>query len=433
MRSPTLVLLMLGTPAAGAALSACGQDQGGAGFPPDASDVAAEAAAIDGSLGGDATSADTGAGDAAGIDSDGAPNYFPSTCADGGFCTADAGLDPRYRVHDIVGPDPQHLWVFGAEGVILQRQGPSWVSVPTGNNDTLARGWVQRTGEVWAVESLSTVNVRIVDPPPDAGAADAGPSDASDGADASPDAADAAVPFDGWTVIQPSGSIPAGDPVQVFAFGVDGVWGSPDDAYLWWVSSTEYTRFGRMQRVGAAISVSDPAYYITPDTSDIVDLLGAARLYGIWGTDASSIWVVGQGGQAALVSSALSPAPGATLYNTQTIQSLYGVWGTSPTDMWAVGENGTIRHYRGAFPVWDVVTSSTTVTLRAVRGSSPSDVWAVGDQAVVLHYDGSTWSQVPVAALRAGTRPDLYALWVGGGEVWVGGNGVLLGLQGGGQ
>jgi len=85
-----------------------------------------------------------------------------------------------------------------------------------------------------------------------------------------------------------------------------------------------------------------------------------------------------------------------------TTQDLFGVWGSSASDVFAVGQGGTILHYDGSS--WSVQVSGTTAELSGVWGSSPTDVFAVGRPATILHFDGSRWSAqsgaVPQSFLR---------------------------------
>ena len=105
---------------------------------------------------------------------------------------------------------------------------------------------------------------------------------------------------------------------------------------------------------------------------------GTPTYFGIWGSGANDVWLVGR--------SAARRWNGSTWSNvlTGSLSALYGVWGAAANDVWAVGEGGTILHWDGAR--WSSIPSGTTATLRSVWGSGPGDVWAVGDNGTAVHY-----------------------------------------------
>jgi hypothetical protein len=55
--------------------------------------------------------------------------------------------------------------------------------------------------------------------------------------------------------------------------------------------------------------------------------------------------------------------------------TLHGIWGSSASDVFAVGEGGTILHYDGNNR--SNMNSGTSLPLNAVWGNSASDVFAV--------------------------------------------------------
>lgn len=75
-----------------------------------------------------------------------------------------------------------------------------------------------------------------------------------------------------------------------------------------------------------------------------------------------------------------------------TTRTLRGLWGSSASNIWAVGDGGTVLRFNGT--QWSAVTSNTALDLKDVWGSSANDVWAVGT-GVVIHWDGTAWSVVP--------------------------------------
>ncbi|QTA77907.1 CalX-like domain-containing protein [Desulfonema limicola] len=115
---------------------------------------------------------------------------------------------------------------------------------------------------------------------------------------------------------------------------------------------------------------------------------GIENYYGVWGSSASDVFVVGDIG-------IIMHYDGSTWQRMEsgTDAAIYKVWGpaqNSPaTDVFAVGEYGTILHYDGTR--WTPMESGTDVLCRDIWGSSGSDVFAVGDNGTILHYNGKVW------------------------------------------
>lgn len=100
-------------------------------------------------------------------------------------------------------------------------------------------------------------------------------------------------------------------------------------------------------------------------------------LYGVGGTGANDVWVVGNLGTAMHYDGNkwAGTLPGGP-------QDLRGVWSASPNDVWAAGNGGAILHWTGT--TWQPVASATTVNLRSIWGSGPKDIWAVGLNGTIL-------------------------------------------------
>lgn len=123
---------------------------------------------------------------------------------------------------------------------------------------------------------------------------------------------------------------------------------------------------------------------------------------------------------------------------TPGTQTLFGVWGTSAANIFVVGgdpddetSGGVLWHFDGV--VWSVVDLSQVLpsgvpTLYKVWGRSADDVYAVGRNGTILHFDGESWEKVPSTSRRP-----LFTVH-GGEEIVVasGGfaDGVLLELEG---
>ena len=101
-----------------------------------------------------------------------------------------------------------------------------------------------------------------------------------------------------------------------------------------------------------------------------------------------------------------------------------GLWGSSATDIWAVGDGGTLLHYTGS--AWSASSQSGQLikqNLLAIWGLSAADIWVAGDLGTLLHYDGTTWSQVD-----SGFDKSLYSIWANAtqGVISVGRSGAIL-------
>ncbi len=108
---------------------------------------------------------------------------------------------------------------------------------------------------------------------------------------------------------------------------------------------------------------------------------------GVWGVG-SDVWVVGDN----TILHCRAPTSCSTESSGGT-GSLFTVWGTSATNVFAVGDGGRIVRYNGTS--WSAMTSPTNRTLARVTGSGPADVWALGD-SVLVHFDGTSWTSVPM-------------------------------------
>jgi hypothetical protein len=121
----------------------------------------------------------------------------------------------------------------------------------------------------------------------------------------------------------------------------------------------------------------------------------------VWG-GGGSVWAVGDATilrcrTATTCTNDAPPAGGA----------LYGVWGTSATNVFAVGNGGRILRFDGTN--WTSMQSRTGARLTRVWGSAPNDVWATGD-TTVIHFDGTTWTNQTQAVLGSSQNYRFYTL-----------------------
>jgi hypothetical protein len=97
--------------------------------------------------------------------------------------------------------------------------------------------------------------------------------------------------------------------------------------------------------------------------------------------------------------------------------SLYGIWGSAADDVWVVGGQAYAAHFDGA--VWTTNNfAAAGGNLRAAWGRATDDVYVVGDSGI-WHFDGLMWTRVYFS------NQPLYAAWgpPGGGIYAVGGAG----------
>jgi len=331
--------------------------------------------------------------------------YFPLTCTDDVLCpngpfdpaNPSVGMDWRTRVNAIVGRSATDVWLAGAVGAIARYDGASWTRSELGTQESQHALWLLGAGELafGLVQKIYTRGLPVED-------GDAGKSPSSDG----------------WSLRAPQ--LPPGFNGGQF---VTAAWAPPGAGALWFAAGSTLWRL-----------------LLTP-TSELEIRRGAPSsgcpvapcrpIRSIHGASASILWAVGDVGAVVQITNADTDEPESEQLNAATWSGLSGVWAASDTDVWAVGGAGTILHYAGTPPRWDVVADvPTNENLNAVWGTTPADVWAVGNAGVALHYDGRSWSRVGVAGLGP-RRPDLTAVWCPQpGRVWIGGVGIVLALGG---
>jgi hypothetical protein len=93
---------------------------------------------------------------------------------------------------------------------------------------------------------------------------------------------------------------------------------------------------------------------------------------------------------------------GWTTMTSNTNQTLHAIWGTSASSVWAVGNGGTALYYNGiqwqARPTPAAVSSDSFIS---VSGTSDSNIFAVGEPSnslntgtSVMRFDGTSWSSL---------------------------------------
>ncbi len=136
----------------------------------------------------------------------------------------------------------------------------------------------------------------------------------------------------------------------------------------------------------------------------VMDSSTDRHLYGIWGSNSSDIFAVGQYGTIIHYDGSAW-----SLMDGKTADTLYDVWGAGGDDVFAAGRDGTILHYDGSG--WSSMNSHTSRLLHCIWGYSSKHVYAVGDvgdNTTIVHYDGAGWSAVNTTTLRPRS---LFAVW----------------------
>ncbi len=129
------------------------------------------------------------------------------------------------------------------------------------------------------------------------------------------------------------------------------------------------------------------------------------HLWWVFGPDADSVWMVGEGGRAFRHDRTTGLT---TKVETGTDATLYGVWGASDDELWAVGgyvfpRTGEPTLVRLTPTGGEVVADLPSEVLGngtffKVWGTAKDDVWVIGEMGRIVHYDGATWSRVDLGA-----------------------------------
>ncbi len=95
-------------------------------------------------------------------------------------------------------------------------------------------------------------------------------------------------------------------------------------------------------------------------------------------------------------------ATGWKALSSNTGQQLLAVWGTSASDVWAVGNGGVAVHYNGAS--WSVQAPPGAQSLQAISGTTSDNVYVADFAGAIFRFDGTSWSRTPwFGAGRAAT------------------------------
>jgi hypothetical protein len=166
------------------------------------------------------------------------------------------------------------------------------------------------------------------------------------------------------------------------------VWGPPDGSSVWMVGEA-----------GLVLRHRAGGFETVPNSTH-------ATLFGVWGSAADDVWVVGG-----------TPGAGAGATNDVALHwngtgfdatkgppahgvAFFKVWGASPDDVWIVGESGTAWHLGAAGWEDHSAELATPYEVTTVHGCSSTDVWAVANQTV-YHWDGARFAPVPAAQVAS--------------------------------
>lgn len=326
----------------------------------------------------------------------------------------DQGLSfPEYRdLRDIHGIDADNIIAVGDGGLVHRFNGSTWEGVNSNTTENLYGGYVMKEDHAFAVGYSGGVYAII-------------------GTSCKPWPVD---PNEGLTAI-------SGADDRLIAVGFSGGLFRADQVFT-----------------------SSPASKLEKLTLTSID-----DYYGIWGSGANDIFVVGDNGRivkwnganwsvmsgnnlrsfhsvwgssSSNVFAAIFDRPQNTPYDNFGEVNCYdgsawsymsgtvgaacsGLWGSGPNDVFVVGDFGRISHFNGS--VWSNMNSGIDNHLYGIWGSGSNDVFAVGESGVILHYSGSTWSKMP-----SGTASELRGIWGSGpSDVFaVSSNDVILHFNG---
>lgn len=187
---------------------------------------------------------------------------------------------------------------------------------------------------------------------------------------------------------------------------------------LWWCwSASDGTTFAVGER-GTLLRRDATGWLSINTRGHIAD---DAILYGVWGTSASDVWLVGGRSVGPTTQAVIAHYDGGRVSAVSTTglpeKVLFKVWGSPGADVWAVGDGGTALRYAGS--TWTPVSTPTDARLIAVWGTSSSEVFAVGGTGtgVVLRWNGLAWTELVTSA------EELSGVWTAPNRpLYVGGN-----------
>ncbi len=340
--------------------------------------------------------------DACASDAEGCSDRDPPPCESVEWCLEKTSHPAGIGLASVWGSGPNDVWTVGASGTVTHWDGKTWTTFEVDTGWSLRAVWGSGPNDVWTMGA--------------------------------PDQIFHSKGFNGgqaqWTrvaaVTEETLSPPA-------LFGA--IWGT-SASDVWIAGARLFMQRGNdvFSELAWRTTEGDGGVVWAPGLQDQNWTFDTA--YGIWGTSADDVWVVGTKSDG-LPFAAHSQSPANegeatrwTELDTQALAGFYAVWGSGANDVWAVGDYGTIRHATADATVLTIIESPTKENLRGIWGSGPKDIWAVGERGTLIHYDGDGW-RVATAGFVPGTKPNLYGVWGSGpNDVWAVGSGIVLHYSG---
>ncbi len=133
-----------------------------------------------------------------------------------------------------------------------------------------------------------------------------------------------------------------------------------------------------------------------PSAETVAAGLTAATLYGVWGSAANDVWVVGgdplQGGEKDVVLHFDGAAWTRLTVPEPKNLAYFKVWGHAADDVWIACQGGWILRVRGTvanptFKWYPVLPGRSVFT---INGNAAGDVWAVSTPGGIFHYNATT-------------------------------------------
>lgn len=172
--------------------------------------------------------------------------------------------------------------------------------------------------------------------------------------------------------------------------GLNGVWGTSTGSDVWLVGDMGTILHG--SSTGGFTAQSSPA-------------TSAMTLNAIWGIG-TEMFAVGSNNLILHYTGG-----GWVSENLTGTNNLFGVWGSSATDVYVVGSGGTIFHKTSAAASWPAETSHTSADLYSVGGIG-GVVYAVGTAAMVRSTASGSWTALSetrsLAHIQATQANDLW-------------------------
>jgi len=356
----------------------------------------------------------------------GAATGRKAICSPDGWCWRNPWPQGN-KLNDIAG-DGDAVWVVGARGTIMQRDGDGWQGADAGTDVDLEGVWVsgdtvvavghgalvERTSGTWAKADVGDAKLEAVWGSGDVAFAvgrkgalwekkggswiqgksgvenhlnaiwGTGPSDVYAVGE------EVVLHFDGsaWS------KKPAPTAKQLQKVTFLGVWGSgPSDVYA----------VGWHRKSGRMVMHYDGKAWAEQKT----DAKKMRTLYDVW-SSGSDAFIVG-------TRVALEGGGGSWSAWGLPAVDLFGVWGKSASNVMAVGARGQIYAYDGAV---EAVSRGATATLEAATSDGSGTVWAVGEKGIVLKGGADGYAKVD-----AGTTARLRGVAAKGDDVVIVGDG----------